>query len=648
MSPDERDDNMSLIRQIWLLLLTTLLMAFIGSFVVWMVSSRGYLETQLRLKNADNAQSLALNLSQQRGDRTGMELTVAAMFDTGFYQRITLKDAAGRELFNHLADPAATREQAPAWFVSLVPVESVAGIAQVSDGWRAVGSVEVVSHSAFAHAQLWQGSLKTAGWLAALGGLSCLVATFGVNGIRRPLEATVSQAQALMERRFVTVEEPRVPELARLSQAMNAVVMRLKSVFDEQSQQVEQLRQQAHCDPLTGLSQRRHFMAQLSAALTQEEGSGMGVIHLVRVIDLAGVNRVLGHRQTDALLQRLAAVLREVSVGVPGAAIGRLNGGDFAICLVGGEVPLPDPHNYADALRRSFSEQGVAATVVIGGTSWQRGDAQQSVLASADSALALAESRGAFSVEMANTPGTESVVLGEAEWRRRIDEALRQGRVQLVKYPVVDRQLKLVHHECPMRLQLEPGGAFESAANWLPMAMRTGLISRIDEVAVAQALDQILDDLQPRGVNLSPASLMDSGFVPRLRACISARPEAARLLWLEVAEIAAVERFELVRELCKQLRPLGVRIGLEHAGERLTRIDSLFEAGLDYVKLDASVVQGVATDQARLAFVSGTVNMLHGLGLQVYAEGVSDPADLLALRQGGMDGVTGPAVRLPT
>lgn len=47
---------MSLIRQIWLLLLVTVLMAFLGSFGVWMVSARGYLETQLRLKNADNAQ----------------------------------------------------------------------------------------------------------------------------------------------------------------------------------------------------------------------------------------------------------------------------------------------------------------------------------------------------------------------------------------------------------------------------------------------------------------------------------------------------------------------------------------------------------------------------------------------------------------
>ena len=38
---------MSLIRQIWLLLGVTLFMAFVGSFGVWMASSRGYLETQL-------------------------------------------------------------------------------------------------------------------------------------------------------------------------------------------------------------------------------------------------------------------------------------------------------------------------------------------------------------------------------------------------------------------------------------------------------------------------------------------------------------------------------------------------------------------------------------------------------------------------
>ncbi|MFN4267205.1 MAG: LapD/MoxY N-terminal periplasmic domain-containing protein, partial [Aquabacterium sp.] len=95
--------------------LATLLMAFVGSFAVWMFSARGYLETQLRLKNADNAQALALNLSQLKGDTTAMELTVSAMFDTGFYQRITLKDAGGRTVVDREMDPRVLPRQAPRW-----------------------------------------------------------------------------------------------------------------------------------------------------------------------------------------------------------------------------------------------------------------------------------------------------------------------------------------------------------------------------------------------------------------------------------------------------------------------------------------------------------------------------------------------------
>lgn len=637
---------MSLIRQIWLLLLVTLLMAFFGSFAVWMLSARGYLETQLRLKNADNAQSLALNLSQQKGDIPSMDLAVSAMFDTGFYQRITLKDAGGRVVVNREADARSMRDAAPAWFVNLVPVESTPGVAQVSDGWRALGSVEVVSHSGFAHAQLWQGSEKTAGWLLVLGALACVISAFGVRRIREPLDATVAQAQALMERRFVTVQQPRVPELARLSQAMNAVVVRLKSVFEEQAGQVEQLRQQAHCDPLTGLSHRRHFMAQFSAAVSSEEGSGAGVLYLIRLVDLSGINRLLGHRTTDALLQHLARTLKEVSAGIDGAAQGRLNGGDFAVCLTSADASLPEPEYYVDALRRVFAEQAVSAAVVVGAVHWKRGMPLQRVLASADSALAKAESRGAFAVEVAEHVDAHLPALGQDEWRRRLTAALKERRIKLMRYPVVDKQLMLLHYECPLRMQLDPAGEFEAAADWLPMALRSGLIAQIDEAAVQLALEEIAQDRMDRGVNLSPVSLADSGFIPRLCAQLAAAPEAARHLWLEVPETAAVERFDLVRELCRQLRPLNARVGLEHAGEKLTRIEFLFEAGLDYVKLDASVVQGVAQDAARSAYVSATVSMLHGLGLLVYAEGVSESADVVALRQVGVDGVTGPAVRL--
>ena len=53
---------MSLIRQVWLLLLATVLLAFVGSVGVATTSARDLLQTQLLQKNSDNAASLALRL----------------------------------------------------------------------------------------------------------------------------------------------------------------------------------------------------------------------------------------------------------------------------------------------------------------------------------------------------------------------------------------------------------------------------------------------------------------------------------------------------------------------------------------------------------------------------------------------------------
>lgn len=128
----------------------------------------------------------------------------------------------------------------------------------------------------------------------------------------------------------------------------------------------------------------------------------------------------------------------------------------------------------------------------------------------------------------------------------------------------------------------------------------------------------------------------------RLRELVFQSPQVARKLGLELAEAAAIQHFELLHELGRQLRPLGVQLGLEHAGAGLAQVDRLFQAGLDYVKLDASVVTRLADDAARIAFVRGMVIMLHSLNLKVYAEGVSEVSDAQALWDCGVDGITGP------
>lgn len=271
---------MPLIRQLWLLVFGTVLLALGGSVAVHLASTRDVLQTQLQLKNGDSAQSLSIALSQQRGDLTSMELLMSAQFDTGHYRLIRFEDAQGALRFERRMDVGSHR--APDWFVRLARIEATPGSATVSDGWRPLGSITVQSHDAFVHDELWRSTVSSVLWLAFVGLGASLAAWLLVDGIRRPLDAAVVQAQALVDGQFVTVPEPRPPELARLTRAMNTMVGRLKNLFDAQASQVESLRQQAHHDALTGLANRRHFLRQLESSLEREDGPGEGLslIHI--------------------------------------------------------------------------------------------------------------------------------------------------------------------------------------------------------------------------------------------------------------------------------------------------------------------------------------------------------------------------------
>jgi hypothetical protein len=171
---------MSMYRQLWLAIIASMLLALGGGLLASLLSARGYLESQLAIKNTDNATALALALSQSDPDPVSVDLVSASLFDSGHYQLVRVLDPTGNVISERIAPQGEF--DAPAWFAALLPIQSAPGQAQISNGWKQFGTVTLISHSRFAYGALWKSAcdmtLAIGRRLAGELGVGALAATF--------------------------------------------------------------------------------------------------------------------------------------------------------------------------------------------------------------------------------------------------------------------------------------------------------------------------------------------------------------------------------------------------------------------------------------------------------------------------------------
>ena len=499
----------------------------------------------------------------------------------------------------------------------------------------------------FALMTLAGGNLAGSWWpvLAQAGltlGLAAAVA-WQMQRLLQPLQSSLDllrqQADALEQGRFVVVDDPGLPDALPLARSLNAAVRRMQSALDGSvASGVDALRRSARTDPDTGLDSRFTFLRKLTERLADRQSPETSVLTL-RLVPAPGQGGPATPLHDEESLADLAEWLRVYPERVPGAFVGRLAETDFGVCLPAHGVV----RDSAESLMAAAKAAPGRLRCVIGGVDHLGGVSLGSALALLDMATAEAESAGTGRIECrsARNGGLPDAV--DTATRKAIVDALRQGHARLGEFPVLDRDGQVLHLECPMRLQLTPGGAYEPAERWLPVALRYRLMTQIDLAGLELALQACAADGQGRCIHVAAESLATAGFVSAVRSRLEALPEAASHLWIEIAEVSFERLPPRLRNAGTVWRRCGARVGIEHAGAALRSLVRLGDLDLDYVKVDGGFVQGLAADAEQRERARGLVAFVHEFGARVIAEGADDEADLAALWQLGFDGATGQA-----
>ncbi|WP_395646051.1 putative bifunctional diguanylate cyclase/phosphodiesterase [Terricaulis sp.] len=227
-------------------------------------------------------------------------------------------------------------------------------------------------------------------------------------------------------------------------------------------------------------------------------------------------------------------------------------------------------------------------------------------------------------------------------------KGLERGEFKLVYQAKSSTDGTLAGAEALMRWTHPLEGSI-SPARFILMAEETGAIDRLTRWALQQVIEDQAE-LRARGldltisVNISGRCLCDASFCD---FAIEQVRLAGASLCFEITETAIIDDPLVAMATIAALRAANIRISIDDYGSGLSSLAYLKQIQADELKLDKALIQELGVSTRDRLILKSTVDLAHGLGLTVVAEGVEDRASAAILASIGCDHLQGYGIAHP-
>ncbi|MDO5045459.1 bifunctional diguanylate cyclase/phosphodiesterase [Campylobacter sp.] len=580
---------MTLFKQIMVAIISFGLVIFISVGILNFTTINNYIEAQLgtNAKHTANSLGLAIKSIGDLNDISSAEVMINSIFDSGYYSMIKLVDIDGNVLIEKSQDIVV--QGVPGWFVSNINLSAPIQSSEIMIGWSKFGTLYVQSNTGIAYYELYDIIKKVFYTLFSMSLLALLLSYFGIKFIFTPLRNVQTQAEAILEHRFIIQERmPFTVDIKRMVLAMNSMVGKVRDIFEQGAKSLSKYENLLYKDDQTGMFNRRYFQNKFGDFLSSEEYSS-GSVMMISCDDLRELKGSLGFQKWQNLVLSVANCITD---NTPGLLCARLNENDFIVVAPSftnsktadlAEKILADIKKVFDEFELSDDDCFANASVA----DYSPASEIKTILITSDITLARAKGSGNFTVKIYESNG--EILLGKDQYRELITSSLNNNMFKFAGQKVVSNTVELRHCELFLRL-VDGSGKWQMASYFMPMVNELNLAAKIDLYVLNKVANMLREDSLPDSavsINLGKNVLSSTQYFSEIELLLRRiKQHAKHKIFVEIPnkddmDISTVLKFH------QKLREFDFGLGLDHFGFDAKSIQRLKDVSPDYVKIPA-------------------------------------------------------------
>ncbi|BES70245.1 hypothetical protein RE428_12630 [Marinobacter nanhaiticus D15-8W] len=408
----------------------------------------------------------------------------------------------------------------------------------------------------------------------------------------------------------------------------------------------ERVWKEANYDSLTQLPNRRLFRDRLELEVKHAERNGASLaLFFIDLDRFKEVNDLYGHGAGDELLReaatRIHSCVRESDT------VARLGGDEFTVIL----TELDDEHvertaqKILDELARPFRvQENICHVSGSVGITLYPSDAVEpaDLIRNADQAMYNAKNSGRSQFSFF-TRSLQDEALTRLRLMTDLRHAVSEKQLRVYFQPIVRladsaivKAEALVRWEHPARGLLLPN-------EFIQLAEESGQIKRLGNWVFTQAAQwskrwsQLLGRTFQISINKSPVQFEGRGHKMNWAAHLKEKGMAGNSISVEITEGVILNATATTSDKLLELQEAGMELAIDDFGTGYSSMAYLKKFDVDYLKIDMSFVQDMASNASSRTIAESIIVMGHKLGLKVVAEGVETEDQREWLRSAGCD-----------